>query len=196
MHIRSKRKKLCTMMYKVTLCGCIYWLATPLHTTLAVTCCHSESPVACSWGLELQRLTALLCIVVLSVILLLTSAEWWIEGIELLQTYKDTLLWLNAETLERVPTPFFGKLVRCSTHGRSSGDYDTALLKNHNIPCHDIFIAECVSTRIWIRIYICDVYMYVELGGIPFGYSFVGTIITEFYHDIQYYQYMKQKVTQ
>ena len=111
MHIRSKRKKLCTMMYKVTLCGCIYWLATPLHTTLAVTCCHSESPVACSWGLELQRPTALLCIVVLHVILLLTSAEWWIEGIELLQTYKDTLLWLNAETLERVPTPFFGELV-------------------------------------------------------------------------------------
>ena len=30
-----------------------------------------------------------------------------------------TLSWLNAEILERVPTPYFGRLVRCSAHGRS-----------------------------------------------------------------------------
>ena len=30
-----------------------------------------------------------------------------------------TLLWLNAETLRRAPTPLFGRLVRCSTHGHS-----------------------------------------------------------------------------
>ena len=29
------------------------------------------------------------------------------------------LLWLNAETLERVLTPLIGRLVRCSGHGRS-----------------------------------------------------------------------------
>ena len=38
------------------------------------------------------------------------------EGIELLSAYGEhdmgTFLWLNAETLERVPTPHFGKLVR------------------------------------------------------------------------------------
>ena len=28
---------------------------------------------------------------------------------------------LNAETIERAPTPLFGRLVRCSTHGRSFG---------------------------------------------------------------------------
>ena len=27
------------------------------------------------------------------------------------------LSWLNAETVERAPTPFFGRLVRCSPHG-------------------------------------------------------------------------------
>ena len=30
-----------------------------------------------------------------------------------------TLLWLNAVTLKRAPTPLFGRLVRCSAHGRS-----------------------------------------------------------------------------
>ena len=30
-----------------------------------------------------------------------------------------TLLWLNAEALERAPTPLFGRLVQCSTHGHS-----------------------------------------------------------------------------
>ena len=34
-------------------------------------------------------------------------------------TYMGALSWLNAETLERAPTPVFGRLVRCSTHGRS-----------------------------------------------------------------------------
>ena len=29
------------------------------------------------------------------------------------------LSWLNAKTFERVPTPFFGRLVRCSAHGHS-----------------------------------------------------------------------------
>ena len=29
------------------------------------------------------------------------------------------LLWLNAETLKRAPTPLFGRLVRCSAHGCS-----------------------------------------------------------------------------
>ena len=28
-----------------------------------------------------------------------------------------TLSWLNAETVKRAPTPLFGRLVRCSTHG-------------------------------------------------------------------------------
>ena len=28
-----------------------------------------------------------------------------------------TLSWLNAETVERAPTPLFGRLVRCSAHG-------------------------------------------------------------------------------
>ena len=32
---------------------------------------------------------------------------------------RGALLWLNAETLERAPTPSFGTLVRCSNHGRS-----------------------------------------------------------------------------
>ena len=27
------------------------------------------------------------------------------------------LSWLNAETVEREPTPLFGRLVRCSAHG-------------------------------------------------------------------------------
>ena len=29
------------------------------------------------------------------------------------------LSWLNAETHKRVPTPLFGRLVRCSAHGHS-----------------------------------------------------------------------------
>ena len=28
-----------------------------------------------------------------------------------------TLLWLNVKQSERAPTPFFGRLVRCSVHG-------------------------------------------------------------------------------
>ena len=140
----------------------LHSLATPQHTMLTVACCHSESLVACSWGLELQRLAALLCIVVLPIF---TSAEWWIEGIELLQTYTVTLLWLNTETLERVPTPFFGELVRSSTHRHSSQDYGTALLmllKYHNIPCYSILVAECVSMGLQIGIYCCDVHTYVH----------------------------------
>jgi len=29
------------------------------------------------------------------------------------------LSWLNTETLKRMPTPLLGRLIRCSTHGRS-----------------------------------------------------------------------------
>ena len=38
-----------------------------------------------------------------------------------------TLSWVNAKTVERVPTPLFGRLVRCSAHGPFLGDYSCTL---------------------------------------------------------------------
>ena len=35
----------------------------------------------------------------------------------------DALLWLNAETLKRAPTPLFGRRVKCSALGALSQDY-------------------------------------------------------------------------
>ena len=39
------------------------------------------------------------------------------EGSSLCKHDVGALSWLNAETVERVPTPLFGRLVRCSAHG-------------------------------------------------------------------------------
>ena len=65
----------------------------------------------------------LLCFHILAYSLLIASivryfvCNYLFRGLQFAEYDVGALSWLNAETVKRAPTPLFGRLVRCSTHG-------------------------------------------------------------------------------
>ena len=64
------------------------------------------------------------------------------------------LSWLNTETLERVPTPFFDKLVKCSAHGY-------CFMRLHGV----CFIS--VRSYIFCTLYVCHSFYPLPLLHLP-----------------------------
>ena len=75
----------------------LLWVANASGRTLLVTPCDMLSALCC------QDLT-----------MRPPPAPLYLIRVAVNMTYTGALLWLNVETLERVPTPLFGEIVRCS----------------------------------------------------------------------------------
>ena len=97
-------------------CGSLLDIVNEPLTKLMMECCRLNCCVPA--GFECWELVAPLCLSKDN-ILQPTPAGTYVNLRALSQTCTGSLLLLNTETLERVPTPSFAKLVRCFSHKHS-----------------------------------------------------------------------------
>ena len=80
-----------------------------LRATLCSLSHHAVWSVVCCQDSTLKPLVISLYVILCAIICF--------EGSSCCKHDVGALSWLNAETVERAPTPHFGRLVKCSTHG-------------------------------------------------------------------------------
>ena len=127
MHITGK--KLCVILHRRLLYNIDNAVRTLNYTVLTVTWCCSECCV--SSGLDFKATNGSVC--TLLFVQLFASIT-----LSRCKCDMGTLSWLNAETLERAPTPLLGRLVRCSAHGQSFARLHYLISAPSHTPIHTV----------------------------------------------------------